>query len=193
VSTSLKAVLVTLFVLVLFSLGLNIYIIMQLRNAQLEAQRAAREIGPPLQESLSQTIADLEDFEQSTLEFNIPVEQEFAVEAEIPFDETIEVPIQLTVPISQVVETTILIDPLQTGFEIPVDIAVPIAIEIPIDETLAFPIKRTIPISTTIPLKVDVPIVINVAETDLAQYVTRLREGLQPLSAFLDETLGRLQ
>ena len=188
-----KFMLAITFVIAVLSLALNIILIWQLLTIQREIQAAARNLGPMLQESLGQTIADLEDFEQSTIEVNVEVNEDFPIRTEIALNETVEVPIELTVPISQVIETTITLDILDTGVEIPVDISVPVDVEIPINNTISVPINRSIPISTTIPLDVNVPIAIEVGETDLVQYIAQVREGLVSLNGFVDQLLATLR
>ena len=192
-STPTKVAVTILSILVVISLGLNIFLIWQLRQVQLQAQETVREFGPAIQDALSQTIAELETLENTTLEFEIAVEQNFPIDTEVTFNQTIDVPIDLIIPISQVVETTIMIDPLKTGLEIPVDVSVPVDVEIPINETISIPINRTIPIVADVPLKANVPIEIAVGETDLAGYIASFREGLMSINGFIDKALAGVE
>ena len=164
-STTVKTLFIILFVLVIISLGLNLYLVWQLQQARQEVKAVVQEVGPGVQKSLEQTIADLETFRNTTLEFKVAVDEEFPVEAQIPFKETIEVPIKLTVPIKQNIDTTIVIDVLGKG--LPVDVSVPVDVEVPIDTTITVPIDRTIDVSTTVPLKLDVPIALEIGETEV--------------------------
>jgi hypothetical protein len=170
-----KTTIIILFVLVLLSLGLNGYLIWQWRTFQQQSQATIKQYQQMVSEGLAQTITDLESFEQSTIEFEIEVAQEFPVQVEIPFQESLEVPIQTTVPISQEIRTTIMLDPLQTGFVIPTDVTVPVNLDVPIDLTVPVSIDRAIPISTSVPLDMKVPIAISISETELAPYLERLR------------------
>lgn len=190
-STTVKTLFIILFVLVLISLGLNIYLVWQLQQAQQEVKAVVREVGPGVQTSLEQTIADLEAFQNATLEFKVAVDEEFPVEAQIPFNETIDVPIKLTVPIQQDIDTTIVIDVLGQG--LPVDVSVPVDVEVPIDTTLTVPIDRTIDVSTTVPLKLDVPIALEIGDTELAGYIDRIRESLVSFDTMLGQILAELQ
>ena len=190
-STTVKTLFIILFVLVLISLGLNIYLVWQLQQAQQEVKAVVREVGPGVQTSLEQTIADLEAFQNATLEFKVAVDEEFPVEAQIPFNETIDVPIKLTVPIQQDIDTTIVIDVLGQG--LPVDVSVPVDVEVPIDTTITVPIDRTIDVSTTVPLKLDVPIALEVGDTELAGYIDRIRESLVSFDTVLGQILAELQ
>lgn len=185
-SQGTKIAITGLFILVLLSLGLNGLLIWQWWTFQQQTQQTIQQLRPLLQANLAQASADLESFAQSTIEFDLQVQQEFPVQVEAPFRETLEIPIQTTVPISQEIQTTIMVSPLP-GVNIPTEVTVPVNLEIPIDLTIPISIDRTIPISTTVPLDINVPIAIDVSETGLAVYLERLRAGLdsfeQALSA----------
>jgi len=180
-SRGTKTLITILFILVLLSLALNGYLLWQWWTFQQQTQAALTDIETSVSELVSQAITDLEAFENSTLDFEFTVRQDLPVEVEIPFNESINVPIQTTIPISQEIETTIMLDPFQAGFEIPTDIVVPVDMEIPLDLNIPVTIERPIPISTTISLDIDVPIAIEISDTDLAPYLERLRIGLGSL------------
>lgn len=188
-SRSAKIVIVILFILVLLSLGLNGLLMWQWWSFRQQVKATMQEFQPVIHEALGQAIAELETFEQSSLEFEIQIQQDFPVQVEIPFNETVEVPIQTTIPIKQEIQTTVVIDPLQTGLEIPTDVTVPVDLEVPIDLNIPVSIERTIPISTTIPLDLNVPLSIDVGQTDLAPYIERLRSAL----ISFDQTLSDLE
>ncbi|HEX9923161.1 MAG TPA: hypothetical protein VGD99_10900 [Anaerolineae bacterium] len=188
-SRGAKTAVVILFILVLLSLALNGFLLWQWWLFQQRVQTGLRRFQSLAHESLTQAIGELETFEQSSIEFEITIQQDFPIELEIPIDETIEVPIDTTIPIQQEIETTVLIDPLQSGFQIPTDVTVPIDLEVPINLNIPVSIDRTIPFSTTIPIDVQVPLSINVAETELAPYLEQLRLGL----ISLDQTISNLE
>jgi hypothetical protein len=180
-----KIAIILLFLLVLSSLGLNFWLVWQINQAQQKGLELVREV----RGGLPSAIGELEAFEQATITYEVKIKQDFPIQAEIPFDETLEVPIQLTVPISQTIKTTVMVDPLGTGLDIPVEINVPVDLEVPIDTTVPIALERTIPISTTIPLHLSVPLAIKVSETNLAKHIMQLRSGL----ASLDEMLARFE
>ena len=192
-SKTAKVILVILFILICVSLGLNGFLLWKLYTFEQQARATAQNVGPVVQETLDQAIADLETLQASTIEFDVQVNEEFPVQAEIPFKETLEVPIQLTIPISQEIKTTVLLDPLKTGVGIPVDVAVPVDMEVPIDTSVPISIDRTIPVSTTIPLDLDVPISIAIGDTELADYIERLRSSLVDFGAFLEKALAGIK
>ena len=178
-SKGTKTAVIILSILVVLSLALNGYLLWQWWRFQQRLEETAQAVAPQIRQAITQAVTDLEAFENSTLEFEIQVQQEFPVEVEIPFNETIDVPIQTTLPISQAIETTIMIDPFQTGLSIPTDVRVPVNLEVPIDLNIPVSVDRTIPIATDIPLDLNVPISIAINETELAPYLERLRTGLE--------------
>lgn len=184
-SKSAKFFMGLLFVLVLVSLTLNGLLLWQWWTFQQRAVQAMQKFNPVITEGLSQAIADMQAFEQSTVEFDIQVSQNIPINTEIPFNETLDVPINTTIPIDQQIATTVMIDPLQTGLEVPVDINVPVNIEVPVNMNIPITVDRTIPISTNVPLNMTVPISVKISETELAPYLERLRLTLESLQQTL--------
>jgi len=190
---ALKISVVVLFVLVFISLGLNWYLISQLMAAQQQARAFVREVKPTVQNALTQTGQELESLQGSSIEFNVEIQEEFPVQIEVPFNETIDVPVQMTIPIEENIETTVMMDPFQSGLEIPVDINVPIDLEVPIDTVIPVAIERTIPISTSVPVELDLPVAIKLSDTDLAQYIEQLRSGLAASGEFIDRAAAEIE
>ncbi len=183
----LKIIIIILFVLVFLSLGLNGFLISQLLSARQQALGLVQNFKPMVQDTLSQVDTELETFQESTLEFNVKIDQILPIDVEIPFNETVEVPINLVIPIEQQIQTTVMMDPFQAGLEIPVKIDVPISVEVPIDVVLPVTIDRTIPISTNVPINLDVPLAIEVSETDLVLYIEQVRQGIGSFNESLDQ------
>ncbi len=183
----LKIIIIILFVLVFLSLGLNGFLISQLLSARQQALGLVQNFKPMVQDTLSQVDTELETFQESTLEFNVKIDQILPIDVEIPFNETVEVPINLVIPIEQQIQTTVMMDPFQAGLEIPVKIDVPISVEVPIDVVLPVTIDRTIPISTNVPINLDVPPAIEVSETDLVLYIEQVRQGIGSFNESLDQ------
>lgn len=192
-STGIKITLVVLFVLVLLSLGLNGFLIWQLASARAQAVSSIKKIQPQIGETMRQVDAELAGFKDSSLQFNVDVNRQIPIETEIPFDEVIEIPVQVTVPISQNFATTIQVDPFGSGFTVPMDIEVPIDMEFPIDQVISIPINKSIAISTTVPLSMTVPIDIAIGETELAPFIDRFRATLNSLAESVNAALSSLE
>ncbi|MFN8457545.1 MAG: hypothetical protein U0401_23300 [Anaerolineae bacterium] len=176
-----KTVLILLFLLVLLSLSLNGWLMWQWWAASQKLQQVAHTI----RQALPETVRELDNLKASTFQVQVQVDQQFPVQAELPFNNTFNVPIQVTIPISQQISTQVQIDPFQTGLAVPVDVNVPVKIEVPIETVVPITIDQTIPISTTVPLKLDVPVAVKLGETELAGYVDRLRVGVEGLDKLL--------
>ena len=189
---AIKFSIITLFVLVLISLGLNIYLILQLMRSRQQAILLVNTYKPAVQNALKQMDGELASFQESTVEFDVKIEQNFPVNIDIPINESIEIPISMTVPIKDEFESTIMMDPFQTGLAIPVDVVVPVDVEVPIDVVIPVEVDRTVPISTSIPLNLNFPVAIEVSDTDIAPYIEQLRKGLAASEQFIEQATAHL-
>ena len=156
----------------------------------LDLTRQLADLEPQISEGLNEAITELEDFSNSTLEFNVAIDRTVEIDTEItidrdfqfPINETIE--INQTLPINQTVDTTIEID-TGLGFEVPVDVSVPvdldvpILVDVPISLDVDVPINETVPVNAEIPINLDVPIEIDIAETELQTLADQLALGLR--------------
>ena len=166
--------LIVLAVLTLLSLTLNGMVIVGLLRARqivLDTVTEARAI-----------VAGIGD---DTFSYTFEVDQDVPIVASIPFNEEVTVPIRTTLPISTVVVIPINAGPLGTF-----DIDVPIRTVIPIDLDVAVPVSRTVGVATTVPLDVDVPIEIPIADTPLVGYLEELDAALAQVEARLRQPFG---
>jgi hypothetical protein len=189
---------VLLFLLVLVSLALNAYLIRQWlifrERAEALEEQAAGLIDKALRyEQLAFDLRDaalveipryrqeLQGLQGMTFEYLVQIDENFPVDAVVPFQERLEVPIQTTVPISHAVETAFDLEIRQFGLSIPVEVTVPIQLEVPIDLSVPVEIDRDIAIQTTVPISLEVPIAIDLADTGLLEYVELLDQALAQL------------
>jgi hypothetical protein len=134
-------------------------------------------LAPQVGQGLDEAIAGLDSFRSSTIEFDVPINEDIAIETEIVLNRTLDVPIQTTFAIDQVVDTTITIaGPFDT--QIPLGVTVPVQLDVPVDLVIPFAINEVIPISAEVPVRLTVPIAVEVAGTELASLADALREGL---------------
>lgn len=179
----------TLFVLVLLSLALNGYLIWQwltFRSQALALAGQADELRLSALGALGQFRQELQGADDWTFEYVVQIDESLPVDAVVPFHERLEVPIQTTVPISHVIETTFDLEIPQFRLSIPVDVAVPVELEVPIDLSVPVAIDRDIPVQTTVPINLEVPIVIDLADVGLTRYVEWLDQGLADLEQALN-------
>lgn len=165
----------------------------------LELTRQLAELEPQISEGLNEAIVELENFSNSTLEFNVAIDRTVEIDTEITIDRDFQFPISevieidQTLPINQTVDTTIEID-TGLGFEVPVDVSVPvdvdvpILVDVPINLDVDVPINETVPVNAEIPINLDVPIEIDIAETELQTLADQLALGLRNI----EEVVGDL-
>ena len=174
-----------MFVLVLFSLALNAYLIWQATLLRARAAALQREaLG-----TVSRFREELGALSGATLSYTVHIDQEIPIDAVVPFRQELEIPIRTTVPISQEVQTTVNLEVKSLNLNLPVDVTVPVDLEVPIDMVVPVEIDQQVPVRTTVPLQLDVPVSIRLAETDLARYIELLDQGL----ADLERALGGAQ
>ena len=190
-SRGLKFTLALLFVLVLVSIGINLFLLWQLVQLRQQAIETIDRIEPQLELAFDQTDARLAEFEQSTLTFDVEVDEVIPVQANVPFNETIDIPVQISIPIEEDFETIITLNAL--GAEIPVPVVVPVLMEFPIDEVVSVTISRTIPLSTSVSMTLAVPVQIDISDTELAPYLQELRQGLDTMESTVSETISGLR
>jgi MFS family permease len=142
------------------------------------------DLQPTVSGGLDSAIDGLDTFAESTLEFNIAVDETVRIETDVVISRLVEVPIQTSIPINETIETTIRVGtPL--GFDVPVDVSVPVNLDVPIDLVVDIPIDETVPVATDVPIKLNVPITVEVSETELAALAESLAQGLRSLQDIL--------
>lgn len=143
-------------------------------------------LGPAIDSALGEAVAGIDEFANSTITFDVSINETVPISAEVVLNRTIAVPINTVLPIDEEFETTITING-PFGIDIPLDIMVPIELDLPIDLTVDIPVNETIPIETEIPVDLDVPIEIDISETELARLAEALAEGLESFRQMASE------
>jgi MFS family permease len=139
---------------------------------------------PQISAGVDEAITGLRTFGDSTISFDVNIDEVIPIDTEVVIDRTVQVPIKTTIPIQQSFDTTIRVD---TPFgEIPVDVNVPVDVDVPIDLVVDIPINETVPIKDEFPVQLDVPISIDVRETELAALTDSLAAGLESLQEMLN-------
>ncbi len=167
----------------------------------LEVSRQIAELEPQVSEGLNTAITELENFSNSSLEFQVAVDETVVIDTEITIDRDFTFPINEVVtideilPINQTVDTTIEID-TGLGFEVPVDVSVPVnvdvpvKVDVPIDLDVDVPINETVPVQAEVPVNLNIPIEVDIAETDLKTLADQLAVGLRNVQAVLGDLSG---
>ena len=141
------------------------------------------ELSPQIEAGVDEAIAGLREFGDSTIAFDVPIDEVIPIDTDVVINRTVEVPIKTEIPINQDIDTTIQVN---TPFgDIPLDITVPVDVVVPIDLTVDIPIDETVPIQDEFPVQLDVPIAIDVSDTELKNLTESLATGLESLQDVL--------
>ena len=139
---------------------------------------------PQVSAGVEEAITGLRSFGESTLSFDVNIDEVIPIETDVVIKRTVQVPIKTSIPIRETIQTTIEVD-TRLGFTVPIDVTVPVDIDVPIDLVVDIPIDETVPINEEFPVKLDVPIDIDVSETELANLTDSLAAGLESLQEVL--------
>ena len=139
---------------------------------------------PQVSAGVDEAITGLRSFGESTLSFDVTIDEVIPINTEVVIKRTVEVPIKTSIPIRETIQTTIEID-TKLGFNVPIDVTVPVDIDVPIDLIVEIPIDETVPINEEFAVKLDVPINIDVSQTELANLTDSLAAGLESLQDVL--------
>jgi len=167
----MKWITILLIPMVIFSLLLNCLILWQLQNARLA-----------LREALERAIQGVSDLGQERIEYELPIEQEIPLQADILLTQPLEVPISTTLPFSSIVETSVNLT-LQ-GVQVPLQARIPVNVQVPLKTQVPLDVGA-FPISTTVAFRTQLPIVMEISESPLADYLSRLKQELILLRAGL--------
>jgi hypothetical protein len=138
---------------------------------------------PQVSAGVEEAISGLREFGNSTISFDVRIDEMIPIKTDVVLDRVVQVPIKTTIPINETFDTTIRIN---TGFgSIPLDVTVPVNVDVPVDLVVDIPINETVEIDEEFPVKLDVPIVIDVRETELANLTDSLAAGLESLQDLL--------
>ncbi len=140
---------------------------------------------PQVSAGVEEAITGLRSFGDSTLSFDVTIDEMIPIDTEVVIARTVQVPIKTSIPIRETIETTIEVD-TRLGFTVPIDVTVPVDIDVPIDLVVDIPIDETVPISEEFAVQLDVPIEIDVSETELANLTDSLAAGLESLQDVLN-------
>lgn len=159
--------------LTLLSLTLNVLVISQL----LRARRTALNV-------ISSTQGLLDEVASETFTYTVEVNQEFPVDASIPFSEEVTVPINTVIPVN----TTVVV-PVDLGVTT-YQLSVPINTVFPVDMEMTVPISQTIDVVTTVPVNMAIPVAIPIDETPLVAYLDKMDTTLTQMENQLKYPLG---
>lgn len=132
---------------------------------------------------IDEAILGLREFGDSTISFDVNIDEMIPIQTDVVIDRVVEVPIKTTIPISETFDTTISVStPLG---DIPLDVTVPVDVDVPVDLVVEIPINETVAIDEQFPVQLDVPIAIDVRDTELANLTDSLAAGLEALQDVL--------
>lgn len=199
---------ILLWLLVLTSLGLNVYLIDSLNTARERARTEVVAAGERLDDlDVGDYELPIEIDETLPISFTVPFSDTFIVpisttipvSATVPFSDTIEVPIRANIPINATVSVPLpaignipIPIPIVTNIPIALDVSVPISrsipveLDIPVNLTIEVPVESQVPVQTEIPVELDFPVRLPIEDMGLQQVLQQVKDALDALLHVLE-------
>lgn len=162
-----------LWILVIASLVLNLVTLRQLVLARRAARQAVADA--------TATVANLQELQ---ITHSVIIDQDVPIDVVVPLDETVSIPINTTIPVDTVVTV-----PVEAGVLGTFPVEIPILATIPVDLEVDVPLEQNLIIQTDVPLHLEIPIEIDIAETPLRDSLAAARIALERIAAQLDRPL----
>jgi hypothetical protein len=210
---------ILLWLLVLVSLGLNVFLLFTLNNAQRQARESVTEVA-----AISEILSAVEAVELDSYEVPIVIDETLPISLTVPFKETFSVPIQTTIPIStsiavneniavpindvvslnrdarifiSVLGQSIPVDipiradiPLNMQTNVPINLEVPVELEVPIDLLLEVPVDTEVPINAEVPVQLEFPVAIPLDDMGFNDLLVQVQDSLRLLVEMLEQQTG---
>ncbi len=160
---------ILLWLVALTSLGLNLVMLNQL----IALRRAAGQ-------AVADAITVIDNLESQTFTTTVVVDNQLAVDTSIPVKETIPIQINQTLPI----DTTVTV-PVNAGLLGQLTLQVPIKAQIPVEIKQDVTIDQPFRVKTSVPLHLEVPVKIRLADTELAATLADIKARLLGLAGSL--------
>jgi hypothetical protein len=156
----------TLWAAALISLFLNVALAGALVYGWATARRVAGEAATAL-----------DAFADQTITYQFRLNQTVPVRAEVPFEETLMVPVRRDLDINTTVTVSQELPVIgQVTFDVPIRANIPVSFEIP------FVISQTFPVQADVPLNLEIPVELPIRDTPLKPAIDALSRPLKDLA-----------
>jgi hypothetical protein len=157
-----------LWVAVIISIGINVWLIRVLQDARQQVGLAA-----------SSAALAVGGLRTTALDYTVPIRETLPVSFTVAYRQNFTVPISTTIPID--LDLTV---PLETPLgTFPIN--VPVVTTIPINLAPSVPLSLSVPVSVTVPISVSVPIHIDLSQTALNLSLMEAEEYLNDVALSL--------
>lgn len=159
-----------LWLVVLGSLALNIWLINTLLNVRRQVAQA-----------VADAAVGVGQIKLGTVDYTVHVDDSIPVSSTIPISDTLIVPVRQTIAVN----STVIVKVPILG-----DQALPFSTRIPVNFDVSVPISETFPLSLTVPIKLEIPVSIALDETPLGGLKADAKSYLENLAEEIGATGG---
>ncbi len=130
-------------------------------------------------ETLSKIETTLDSLSNEVIVYNIEVNQAVPVRVDVPFNRTMEIPLNTVIPVDQMLSVPFQTPAGEVMLEVPVKTDFPIDVVVPVD------FNETITVDTVVQLNTTLPVEIDIAQTPLAGYLKQAKLDIARLRSRL--------
>jgi hypothetical protein len=181
---SQPVMLFALFVLVMTSLVLNLLLIfygMRIRS-QLGLLRTT------VRRMLREAATDLAGAEGLLLRFTVQVNDQIPIDTLLPVRDKLNVAVQTRARVRQTINTEVMVNIPVLGAKVPITVSAPLDLNVPIDVNVPVVIDAMIPVKLFVPINLSVPVEVDLATTELGEFLEQVRKNLDELEQLLQQT-----
>ncbi len=123
-------------------------------------------------ETLDQVETKLDQLASEVIVYNVEINQAVPIRADVPLNQTMQIPLNTVIPIDQELRM-----PVQT-LAGEITVAVPVKVDFPVEMVVPVEVNETINLDTVVQLNTTVPVEIDVAKTQLSDYLGQTKQYL---------------
>ena len=197
-----------LWLLVLVSLGLNVFLLVTLNSIRSQARDQVQAAGEriravevgefelPIHISETLPISFTVPFSDT---FIVPISATIPVSASVPFSETIDVPINTNIPINATISVPlpaignipipipiVTNIPVNLNVQVPISRSIPVQLDIPVDLTIEVPVESEVPVQTEVPVELDFPVNLPLDDMGFQELLQQVQDALDSLMRLLE-------
>jgi hypothetical protein len=147
--------------LVIFLLILNLALLYGLNLARVMAI-----------ETLDQVETKLDQLASEVIVYNIEINRAIPIRADVPINQTMQIPINTVIPIDRELKI-----PVQTPAG-EMTVAAPGKVDFPVEKVILVEVNETIKLDTVVQLNTTIPVEIDLAQTQLLDYLEQTKQDL---------------
>jgi hypothetical protein len=137
---------------------------------------------------LREAATDLAGAEGLLLRFTVQVNDQIPIDTLLPVRDKLNVAVQTRARVRQTINTEVMVNIPVLGAKVPITVSAPLDLNVPIDVNVPVVIDAMIPVKLFVPINLSVPVEVDLATTELGEFLEQVRKNLDELEQLLQQT-----